>query len=300
MKVLITGATGLIGTQLTKECHKAGISVNYLTTSKEKIEDKPNYKGFYWDPYEGKIDKNAFKDVTTIVNLVGATISKRWTKSYKKTIIESRTKTADLIFETLKNNKTTVNHFISASGVSIYPNSESRLYTEEDTAVDTTFLAKVVQAWEAAADQFEKLDMRVTKVRTGVVLAEDDGALPKLVKPVEKGFGAALGSGKQWMSWIHLDDIVCIYMHILKNGLRGVYNATAPNPVTNEKMTQKIAAYLEKDLWLPNVPGFVLQLVLGQMSVLVLKGQLVSSKKLEESGYEFRYVNVAPTIKNLL
>jgi|TARA_R100000479_G_scaffold33554_4_gene14261 hypothetical protein len=300
MKVLITGATGLIGTQLTKECHKAGISVNYLTTSKEKIENEPNYKGFYWNPYEGKIDKNAFKDVTTIINLVGATISKRWTKSYKKTIIESRTKTADLIFETLKNNKTTVKHFISASGVSIYPNSESRLYTEEDTAVDTTFLAEVVQAWEAAADQFEKLDMRVTKVRTGVVLAEDDGAFPKLVKPIEKGFGAALGSGKQWMSWIHIEDIVCIYMHVLKNGLRGVYNATAPNPVTNEKMTQKIAAYLEKDLWLPNVPGFVLRLVLGQMSVLVLKGQLVSSKKLEESGYEFRYVNVAPAIKNLL
>ena len=300
MKVLITGATGLIGTQLTKECHKAGISVNYLTTSKEKIENEPNYKGFYWNPYEGKIDKNAFKDVTTIINLVGATISKRWTKSYKKTIIESRTKTADLIFETLKNNKTTVKHFISASGVSIYPNSESRLYTEEDTAVDTTFLAEVVQAWEAAADQFEKLDMRVTKVRTGVVLAEDDGAFPKLVKPIEKGFGAALGSGKQWMSWIHIEDIVCIYMHVLKNGLRGVYNATAPNPVTNEKMMQKIAAYLEKDLWLPNVPGFVLRLVLGQMSVLVLKGQLVSSKKLEESGYEFRYVNVAPAIKNLL
>ncbi|MAO09963.1 MAG: TIGR01777 family protein [Flavobacteriaceae bacterium] len=300
MKVLITGATGLIGTQLTKECHKAGISVNYLTTSKEKIENEPNYKGFYWNPYEGKIDKNAFKDVTTIINLVGATISKRWTKSYKKTIIESRTKTADLIFETLKNNKTTVKHFISASGVSIYPNSESRLYTEEDTAVDTTFLAEVVQAWEAAADQFEKLDMRVTKVRTGVVLAEYDGAFPKLVKPIEKGFGAALGSGKQWMSWIHIEDIVCIYMHVLKNGLRGVYNATAPNPVTNEKMTQKIAAYLEKDLWLPNVPGFVLRLVLGQMSVLVLKGQLVSSKKLEESGYEFRYVNVAPAIKNLL
>ncbi|WP_339702121.1 TIGR01777 family oxidoreductase [uncultured Marixanthomonas sp.] len=300
MKVLITGATGLIGTQLTKECHKAGISVNYLTTSKEKLEDKPNYKGFYWNPYEGEIDKNAFTDVTTIINLVGATISKRWTKSYKKTIIESRTKTANLIFETLKNNKTTVEHFISASGVSIYPNSESRLYTEKDTAVDTTFLAEVVQAWEAAADQFEKLDMRVTKVRTGVVLAEEEGAFPKLVKPIEKGFGAPLGSGKQWMSWIHIDDIVCVYMHILKNGLQGIYNATAPNPVTNEKMTRKIAAYLKKDLWLPNVPGFVLRLVLGEMSILVLKGQLVSSKKLEESGYKFKYVNVVPAIKNLL
>ena len=300
MKVLITGATGLIGTQLTKECHKAGISVNYLTTSKDKIEDTPNYKGFYWNPYEGEIDKNAFTDVTTIINLVGASISKRWTKSYRETILKSRTTTTNLIYDTLKNTKTNVKHFISASGVSIYPNSESRLYTEKNTAVDTTFLADVVQKWESAADQFKNLDIRVAKVRTGVVLAEDEGAFPKLVKPIEKGFGAALGSGKQWMSWIHIDDIVCVYIHILKNGLRGVYNATAPNPVTNEKMTRKIAAYLNKDLWLPNVPGFVLKLVLGKMAVLVTKGQLVSSKKLEESGYEFKYVNVAPAIKNLL
>ena len=300
MKVLITGATGLIGTQLTKECHKAGISVNYLTTSKDKIEDTPNYKGFYWNPYEGEIDKNAFTDVTTIINLVGASISKRWTKSYRETILKSRTTTTNLIYNTLKNTKTNVRHFISASGVSIYPNSESRLYTEKNTAVDTTFLADVVQKWESAADQFKNLDIRVAKVRTGVVLAEDEGAFPKLVKPIEKGFGAALGSGKQWMSWIHIDDIVCVYIHILKNGLRGVYNATAPNPVTNEKMTRKIAAYLNKDLWLPNVPGFVLRLVLGKMAVLVTKGQLVSSKKLEESGYEFKYVNVAPAIKNLL
>ncbi len=300
MKVLISGATGLIGTQLTKECHKAGISVNYLTTSKDKIEDTPNYKGFYWNPYEGEIDKNAFTDVTTIINLVGASISKRWTKSYRETILKSRTTTTNLIYDTLKNTKTNVKHFISASGVSIYPNSESRLYTEKNTAVNTTFLADVVQKWESAADQFKNLDIRVAKVRTGVVLAEDEGAFPKLVKPIEKGFGAALGSGKQWMSWIHIDDIVCVYIHILKNGLRGVYNATAPNPVTNEKMTRKIAAYLNKDLWLPNVPGFVLRLVLGKMAVLVTKGQLVSSKKLEESGYEFKYVNVAPAIKNLL
>ena len=247
MKVLITGATGLIGTRLTKECHQAGISVNYLTTSKEKIEDKPNYKGFYWNPYKEEIDKNAFKDVTTIINLVGAPISKRWTKSYKKTILQSRVKSANLIFKTLKNNKTTVRHFISASGISIYPNSKSRLYTEKNEDVDTTFLAEVVQKWEKAADQFKELNMRVAKVRTGVVLAEKDGAFPQLVKPIEKGFGAPIASGKQWISWIHLEDIVCIYIYILKNGLQGVYNATAPNPVTNEKMTKKIASYLNKD-----------------------------------------------------
>lgn len=300
MKVLITGATGLIGTHLTKECNRAGIAVNYLTTSKEKIENKPNYNGYYWDPYNDEIDINAFKDVTTIIHLVGASISKRWTKSYKKTIIESRVKTANLLYKTLQNTKNEVQHFISASGVSIYPNSESRLYTENDDAVDTTFLAEVVQKWEAAADQFKDLDIRVAKVRTGVVLAENEGAFPKLVKPIEKGFGAPLASGKQWMSWIHLEDIVCIYLYILKNGLQGVYNATAPSPVTNEKMTKKVASYLDKDLWLPNVPAFVLRLVLGEMAILVTKGQLVSSKKIEEKGYKFRYVNVVPAIKDLL
>tara|TARA_R110002072_G_scaffold131586_2_gene271330 strand:+ start:46719 stop:47621 length:903 start_codon:yes stop_codon:yes gene_type:complete len=300
MKILITGATGLIGTQLTEYLLEDGIKVNYLTTSKEKIENTENHKGFYWNPSEGIIDTEAFKEVTTIINLVGATIAKRWTKSYKKTILESRTQTANLIFNTLKNIDHNVTHFISASGVSVYPSHKNKLYFETDKEVANTFLGEVVVAWEAAADQFETLGLRVAKVRTGVVFSKDEGAFEKIKQPIEKGFGAPLGSGEQWMSWIHIEDIACLYVHILKNGLSGTYNAVAPNPVTNKNLTFKIAAALQKNIWLPNVPGFMLKLILGEMASLLLESQLVSSKKIEDSGYEFRFVNLNYAIHKLL
>ncbi|OAB75788.1 TIGR01777 family oxidoreductase [Cochleicola gelatinilyticus] len=300
MKVLITGATGLIGKTLVGLCHEEKIDVHYLTTSKDKIKNDSNYKGFYWNPTNGEIDEKAFDGVEAIINLVGASISKRWTKAYKKVILESRTQTANLIFNTLKNRDHTVKQFISASGISIYPNSKTRLYSEEDTDVDNTFLAEVVIAWEAAADQFKNLGIDVSKVRTGVVLSKNEGALPKLKQPVEAGFGAPLGSGKQWLSWIHLQDIACIYLQILMNEWEGTYNAVAPNPVTNKKMTKKIAYYLDKTLWLPDVPGFILKLILGEMAVLVLEGQLVTSKKLEKQGYTFQYYNIENALEDLL
>ncbi len=300
MKILITGATGLIGAKLTEYCNDAGIVVNYLTTSREKIEDRPNYKGFYWNPETEEIDINAFTDVIAIINLVGATISKRWTKSYKKTILESRTKTANLLFNTLKGMDHSVSHFISASGVSVYPSHETKLYTEEDKEISNSFLGEVVVAWEAAADQFETLGMRVAKIRTGVVFAKEEGAFQKIKEPIEKGFGAPLGNGEQWISWIHLNDIACLYLHVLKSGLEGVYNAVAPNPVTNKNLTFKIATIAEKSIWLPNVPGWALKLLLGEMATLVLESQLVSCKKIEATGYSFMMVNVNYAVKKLM
>ncbi len=300
MRVLITGATGLIGSKLVSLCHAHHIDVSYLTTSKGKIEDNANYKGFYWNPAEGIIDERAFEGVSTVVNLAGATISKRWTDSYKKTILESRTQTANILFETLREIDHNVGHFVSASGINIYPNSKTRLYTEENKDIDASFLAEVVLAWEASADQFKALGMDVSKVRTGVVLAKEEGALPKLMQPITYGLGASLGSGKQWQSWIHIDDIAHIYLQIIHNQWEGIYNAVAPTPVTNKKLTRKIASILQKPIWLPNVPGFLLKLVLGEMATLVLEGQLVSSRKLEERGYRFQYYNVEGALQNLL
>ncbi len=301
-KVLITGATGLIGTELVKQCHRDGIVVNYLTTSKEKIENLPNYKGFYWNPETGEIDVDAFDDVEAIINLVGASIARRWTKNNKKIILESRTKSLDLLYNTLLKIDHNVGHFISASGISIYPDSKTKLYTEEDLEVDDSFLAKVVVAWEAAAAKFKGLGMgmEVSKVRTGMVLAKNDGAFPKIVKPIKYGVGAPLGSGDQWQSWIHIEDIAGIYLFLLKNQLEGKYNAVAPNPVQNKKMTKMIAAKLESPLWLPNIPAFALKLMLGEMSILVLEGQLVSSHKLEELGYHFKYYNLENALNDLL
>lgn len=299
-KVLITGATGLIGSELVRQCQRDGILVNYLTTSKDKIENSENYKGFYWNPNKGEIDEKAFEGVNAIINLVGATISKRWTKKYKKVIIESRVDSMDLLYKTLQHTDHNIEHFISASGISIYPNSKTKLYTEEDKEVDDTFLAKVVVKWEAAAEKFKKLGMEVSMVRTGMVLAKEDGALPQLVKPIKLGFGALLGSGEQWQSWIHIKDIAGIYLFLLTNQLEGKYNAVAPNPVQNKKMTKMIASQLGSPLWLPNIPAFAIKLLLGEMSILVLEGQLVSSKKIEEVGYHFKFYNLENALQDLL
>src|SRR5690606_1016676 len=273
-KVLITGATGLIGSELVRQCHEDGISVNYLTTRKEKIENRENYTGFYWNHKNGIIDINAFTGATAIINLAGASVSERWTASYKRTIIKSRMEPIGLLHKTLQKINHTIEHFISASGISIYPNSKTKLYTEENEEIDDSFLAKVVATWETEARKFKMLGMEVSKVRTGVVLAHDGGAFPKLVKPIKFGIGAPLGSGEQWQSWIHIKDIAGIYLFLLNNRLEGIYNAVAPNPVQNKRMTKMIALQLESPLWLPNIPAISLKILLGEMSILALKGQL--------------------------
>ncbi|MBT0608252.1 TIGR01777 family oxidoreductase [Aequorivita echinoideorum] len=299
-KILITGATGLIGSELVKLCRAEGISVNYFTTDREKIEKTEDYYGYYWNPKKGEIDVAAFEGVSAIVNLVGATISKRWTRSYKKVIMDSRVKSMNLIYETLQKIDHAIEHFISASGISVYPNSKTKLYTEENKEVDDSFLAKVVVAWEAAASQFKNLGMEVSKVRTGMVLAKDDGALPQIVKPIKLGLGAPLGSGEQWQSWIHIKDIAGIYLFLLKNQHEGEFNAVAPNPVINKKLTKQIAIQLDRPLWLPNIPAFVIKLLLGEMSILVLEGQLVSSRKIQELGYNFKFYNIESALQDLL
>lgn len=299
-RILITGATGLIGSKLVEQCRLNNISVNYLTTDKAKIENKDSYQGYYWNPKEGEIDSDCFKDVSAIINLVGASISKPWTKNYKKIIIESRVQSMNLIYNTLKTMDHGIEHFISASGINVYPSSKTKLYTEEDQDLGDSFLTEVVLDWEAAAVRFRELGMEVSKVRTGMVLAKDAGALPVMLKPIKMGAGTAIGSGNQWQSWIHIDDIVGIYLFILKHQLEGKYNAVAPNPVINSKLTKQLAAHVNQKIWLPNVPGFMLRMILGEMADLVLESQLVSSKKIEELGYHFKFYNLESALDDLL
>lgn len=300
MTVLITGATGLIGTQLTADLHQAGHKVHFLTTRSAALKQKDNHRGFLWNPDKQEIDPECIKGVDTIVHLVGAPISEPWTKTYRQEILDSRIQTMRLLEDTLKNNPHKVQHSISASGISIYPHSLTANYKESDAAVADNFLGEVVVKWEAAADRFEALGIKVAKLRTAVVLDADQGALPQIVKPVKLGVGAALGSGDQWFSWIHLKDISGIYLHLIQHGLSGVYNGVAPKPVTNKELTYAVAESLGKKIILPAVPGFVLKIAMGERANLVLEGQQVSSEKIEKAGYTFAYSDIATALSNLL
>lgn len=301
MKILICGATGLIGSALTELCLQEGHQVHYLTTRKNKITQSDNYNGFYWNPAKGEIDEGCFKGVEAIVNLSGANIAKRWTESYKQEVMSSRVDTANMLFKVLRNSKDhTIKHYVSASGISVYPSSLTENYAEDADKIADDFLGKVVKQWELHANQFKSLEIPVTIVRTGLVLSEKGGVLAEMAKPVKLGVGAAMGSGKQWQSWIHIDDIARMYVHILTQNLTGLFNGVGPNPSTNKLLTKEIASVLKKPFFLPNIPKFMMKLLLGEMSTLLFSSQQVSSQKIEATGFTFTFPDLTPALEDLL
>ena len=300
MKILITGATGLVGSAIVELCHKKNIDVNYLSTSKSKIVSNPNYKGFYWNPSKGEIDLECFEGVSSIINLAGVSISKRWTESNKQAILNSRInslKTLRSGVDSIDSSK--IESFISASAVGIYPDSLSNYYSEEEEAVDDSFLGSVVQAWEKEADTFKKFNFSVAKIRIGLVLSEKGGALPEMAKPINNYVGAAFGTGDQWQSWIHINDLSRMFLFVANNKLQGVFNGVAPNPVCNSKLIREIAKQLKKPLILPNIPEFPMKLILGEMSYILFASQRVSCKKMEEEGFNFHYPNICKALEGI-
>ena len=300
MRVLITGATGLIGNEITELLLKNGMKVNYLTISEDKIQHEPNYRGYYWNPTEGIIDENCFIDVESVINLAGANISERWTAQYKEEIVESRTNAINLLYNALKNNPNQVKHFITASAIGVYPSDLSVTYSEEFSQFDDSFLSNVVVKWEDAASQIERLGIKVCKIRIGLVLSLHGGALPKMIKPIRMGFGAAFGSGRQWQSWIHIKDLSEIFLFALENELSGIFNAVAPNPVTNKQLIKQISQVLDVPVLLPPIPRFILRLILGEMHSLLFESQKVSSQKIQNEGFDFRFSDLDLALKNLL
>ncbi len=300
MKVLVTGATGLIGTELVSLLLQNGISVNYLTTSKNKIVNELNYNGFYWSPEKGIIDENCLMEVDSIINLAGANISKRWTNSYKQEIIESRLLSSALLFKAIKNNPNQVKQIVSASGTSIYPNSDTVIYDENSTQVNNSFLGNVVIKWEESTDKFASLGLKVCKLRTGIVLSSKGGALVEMLKTIKIGLGSSFGSGKQIQTWIHIHDIAALYYFAIKNNLDGVYNAVSPNPVSNEELTVAISKVLKKPLFMPNIPKFIMKLILGEMHELLFENRNLSAKKIIDKGFVFKYKTIDEALKNIL
>lgn len=300
MKLLIAGATGLVGSELVNLCHEQGITVHYLTTRKNKIVFDTNYNGFYWNPDENEIDLKCFDGVTAIINLAGASISKRWTSSYKEKVLSSRINSLRTLYTALEKVDTSnITSFVSASAIGIYPNSLNEYYTEDEKKVDNSFLGDVVKAWETEIDAFEKFNFNVSKIRIGLVMSSKGGALPEMVRPVQYFAGAAFGDGQQWQSWIHITDLARIFLFVIENNLQGSYNGVGPNPVTNTKLVKEIAKVLHKPLFLPNIPKFVVKTILGEMSYLLFTSQRVSSKKIEEEGFIFQYANVCKALESI-
>jgi uncharacterized protein (TIGR01777 family) len=299
MKILITGATGLIGKELSKLLLEKGHTIHYLTTSKSKIKDNLNNCGFYWNPNTEEIDSNCLTGVEIIIHLAGASISKRWTNSYKKEIIESRVLTSNLLLKTLNSTPNSVKQFISASGTAIYPESFDEIFDETTTQKENSFLSDVVQIWEKSADLFKSNTCKVCKLRTGVVFAKDGGALPEMVKPIKLGFGSIMGNGKQIQSWIHINDLTNMYLFAIDKQLEGVFNAVSPNPVSNAVLTKAIANQFNKTIWLPNVPKFIMNLLLGEMAYLLFSSKNLNSNKMIKLGFQFQFPNLKEALQDI-
>ena len=300
MKVLITGATGLVGTAITELLLQNGMKINYLTTNKNKIEHQPNYNGFYWSPESGVIDENCLIGVNTIIHLAGASIAKRWTSKYKQEIIESRVLSANLLFNALKNNPHQVKQVISASATGIYPDSLKNYYFEDFTKFNDSFLSNVVVKWEESVNQIERLNINVCKLRIGLVLSTKGGALPEILKPINLGIGSPFGSGKQMQSWIHIHDLANMFLFVLQNNLHGIYNAVTPSPVTNYELNHAAAKISEKPFFMPNIPRFFMKLILGEMHTLLFESQNVNAQKIKTAGFEFQYKSIQSALKQLL
>jgi uncharacterized protein len=297
--VLITGASGLVGARLTEMLLAKGYAVRHLGRKRKK-ED--SVETFTWDIRKGAIEKEALSNVDAIVHLAGASVAeKKWTSERKKEIIDSRVQSAQLIFETLKNIPVRPASFISASAVGYYgTDNGSHLFVESDPSGDD-FLSEVTRVWEQSADRFSEIGLRVVKIRIGVVLSDKGGALQPMAKTVKAFIGSPLGSGKQYMSWIHIDDLCQTFIDAIDNdSMAGAYNCVAPGPVTNKEFMEGVGKALKRPVMFPRVPPFVLKMLLGEMSTIVLDGARVSSQKLQRTGFRFKFPTLEGALGNLL
>jgi len=298
--VLITGATGLVGKALVKKCLQNGFNVHYLTTRKSKIKLQENYKGFYWNPQLEIIDISCFEGVNIIINLAGSSIAQRWTKAYKSLILSSRKKALELLHSSIETHDFPVKHIISASAIGIYPDSKTRYYEEDFQGTDISFLRTVVRSWEGALKAFNALGVKTTALRIGIVLDKHEGALPKISGPIKGYIGSALGSGDQWQSWIHIDDLVRMFMFVLDSSLEGIFNAVAPNPVQQKDFVKSVANVLKRPIFFSKVPEFILNFALGEMSAIALESQRVSAQKIQDLGFEYDFHELDAALGDLL
>lgn len=304
--ILITGGTGMIGTRLTEMLTDRGYEVIILTRNATKAHSLPGVSYARWDIARQIIDPGAIAKADHIIHLAGAGVAdKRWSQARKEEIVCSRTESSALIVKALEENPNKVHSVISISAIGWYGPDTARSLKEgfaEGAPADSAFLGETCRLWEASIEPVTGLGKRLVKLRTGIVLSNRGGALAEFCKPVMGGVAAILGSGNQVVSWIHVDDLCRMFLFAVENNsLSGAYNAVAPHPVTNKTLTLNIAQKLRGRFYIPvYVPAFVLKILLGEMSIEVLKSANVSARKIQLAGFDFTYPDIRLALDNLL
>lgn len=296
--VLITGGSGLIGKHLIKALFDNGYAVSLLSTRNITL---PCVTCYYWNPGKGEIEPEALFCADYIIHLAGANIgAKRWTKKRRRLIIDSRVQSTQLLAKTLEKSGKRPKAIVSASASGYYGTvTTEQLFTETDLP-GNDFTGLVCRQWEDASKHFQEMGIRTVILRTGVVLSAKGGALKKIALPVHFGFASALGTGKQYMPWIHIEDLCSLYIRSLKDSsLQGSYNAVAPACPTNKEFIRTLANVLHRPFVLPPIPAFVFRLLFGRMSDIILKGSRVSAQKLLNSGFHFQFPELKPALQNL-
>jgi uncharacterized protein len=294
-KILITGGTGFLGQHLSNIFRKNNFEVSILSRHPDS-----NKNEFLWDVEKRILDEGAFENVDTIIHLAGANIgTRRWTAKRKKEILDSRVKSAELLFEKLKSGNHSVKTFISPSAVGYYGDRGGE-WLDENQPAGKDFLADVCRQWEEAVLKIQSLNIRVVILRMGILLDKDEGALPVMAMPVKFFVGAPVGSGNQYISWIHIDDICNLYLKAVRDeNMTGIYNAVATKPVTNREFTKTLAKTMHRPFWNIPVPAFLLKIFLGEKADMVTGGQRVLNEKIMNAGFQLQYPELAAALKNV-
>ncbi len=294
MKILITGASGLIGKELQKSFAAKGYDMLLASRSEPKDE-----KHIQWSIEEGFTDPSKLEGVDVVIHLAGENVSGlRWTDEKKKAIRDSRVLGTRNVVDAISKLKNRPHTFIASSAIGFYGDRANEEVTESSAAGDT-FLSGVCKEWEAESRRAEDAGIRTVLLRTGIVLSKDGGALSTMLLPFKLGVGGVVGTGKQWMSWIALDDEIAVINYVIENeNIRGAVNAVSPNPATNHDFTKTLGDVLYRPTFLP-LPEFAISMVFGEMGdALLLASTKVAPKRLLDAGFEFKYTDLKKAIEH--
>jgi uncharacterized protein (TIGR01777 family) len=290
MKCVISGGNGFIGRRVVDRFRLAGHSVD--------IWSRKSLATFHWDPLEGEPAAESIEGLDVVLHLAGETVAQRWTPEVKRRIVDSRVAGTRRLVDAIGKVRQKPKVLVSASAIGIYGDRGDEVLTES-SAPGNGFLADTCKGWEREADRAAEFGARVVKLRIGFVLGKDGGALKHMLPPFRFGVGGRLGSGKQWMPWVHVDDIAELFFHAATNEISGVWNATAPNPVTNETFTKELGSALHRPAIFP-VPPFALTLMFGELGQHMLDSTRVVPDAAVKAGFKFRYSYIGEALRNLV